>query len=68
MSEYLTNLELHSLTGYARPGKQAEWLKANGVAHRVDGCRVIASHTHVQRWLEGRTVVSSAGPNWGAIK
>ncbi len=68
MSEYLNAQDLHTLTGYARPGKQAEWLKQNGVAHRVDGARVIVAHTHVQRWLEGRTVVSSSGPNWGAIK
>lgn len=68
MSEYLNNQDLHTLTGYARPGKQAEWLKDNGVPHRVDGARVIVSHKHVQSWLEGRTVEHSTGPNWGAVK
>lgn len=68
MSEYLNNQDLHTLTGYARPGKQAEWLKVNGVAHRVDGSRVIVSHRHVQSWLEGRTVACSSGPNWRAVK
>ena len=68
MSEYLDNTDLHKLTGYARPGKQAEWLKANGVAHRVDGARIIVSHVHARMWLEGRTVTHSTGPNWGTVK
>ncbi len=68
MSEYLSTTDLHRLTGYARPGKQAEWLKTNGVAHRVDGARIIVSSFHAQQWLEGRTVAHSTGPNWGAVK
>ena len=68
MIEYLAPADLHTLTGYARPGRQAEWLKANGVPHRVDGARVIVSHSHVRSWLEGRTVVSSAGIDWSTVK
>ena len=68
MSEYLNSSDLHSLTGYARSGKQAEWLKASGIPHRVDGARIIVSHQHVRGWLEGRTVASSQGPNWSAVK
>jgi len=68
MSEFLSPQDLHTLTGYARPGKQAEWLKENGLPHRVDGSRVIVASRHVTSWLEGRTVVSSSGPNWSAVK
>jgi hypothetical protein len=68
MAEFLTQIDLHQLTGFARPGKQADWLKQNGIPYRVDGSRVIASNKHVQSWLEGRTVVSAAGPNWSAVK
>lgn len=68
MSEYLNAQDLHALTGYARPGKQAQWLQEHGLPHRVDGARVIVAHRHVQSWLEGRTVVRSSGPNWSAVK
>jgi len=40
MNEYLNVIELHQLTGLARPGKQSEWLKSHGIPHRVDGTRV----------------------------
>lgn len=68
MSEYLNPPDLHTLTGYARPGKQAQWLKDHGIPHRVDGARVIVSHVHVRSWLEGRTVVSSSGIDWSTVK
>ena len=68
MSEFLSITDLHALTGYARQGKQAAWLKDNGIPHRVDGVRVIVASRHVTSWLEGRTVVSSSGPNWSAVK
>lgn len=67
-SEFLTPTDLHALTGYARPGKQVVWLKDHGIPHRADGPRVIVASRHVTSWLEGRTVVSSQGPNWGAVK
>lgn len=68
MNEFLSSSDLHALTGFARQAKQAQWLKDNGIPHRIDGARVIVSSRHVTGWLEGRTVVSSAGPNWSAIK
>jgi hypothetical protein len=68
VSEYLNHQELHILTGYARFGKQVEWLKSKGIPHKIDGARVIVSRVHVTGWLEGRTVVSSSGPNWSAVK
>ena len=68
MAEFLNQPDLHALTGYARQGKQAQWLKDNGIPHRVDGARVIVASRHVTSWLEGRTVVSSSGPNWSAVK
>jgi len=67
-TEYLPPPELHQLTGYARPTSQAGWLKTQGIAHRVDGKRVIVSRLHVQSWLEGRTVVQSRGLNLAGIK
>lgn len=68
MNEYLPPPELHDLTGYARAGAQAAWLKEKGIAHRLDGRRVIVSRVHVRAWLEGRPVVQSLGLNRAAIK
>lgn len=56
------------MTGYARPGKQAQWLKDNGIPHRVDGARVIVSHHHVRDWLEGRVVAPTGEFNWDSVK
>ena len=67
MSEFLSTQELHQLTGYARRTQQADWLKENGIPHRLDSGRVIVSHTHVRAWLEGRNTISSNGPNWAKI-
>jgi hypothetical protein len=68
MSEFLSAQDLHALTGYARPGKQAQWLKDHGLPHRVDGARVIVASKHVTDWLEGRTVVAPGEFNWGSVK
>lgn len=65
---FLSPTELSLLSGYARPGKQAEWLANKGIPHQVDGRRVIASHAHVQNWLEGHCQGFSAGPNWSTVK
>lgn len=66
-SEYLQPNELQDLTGYARATGQARWLKLHGIPHQVRGRRVIVSREHVRAWLEGRQVVTSAGPNWAAV-
>ena len=68
MNEYLNVLELHQLTGMARPGKQSEWLKTHSIPHRVDGNRLIVSRVHVQSWIEGRNMVSSTGLNLAGIR
>ena len=68
MSELLTPPELHQLTGFARACKQGDWLKAQGIPHRTDGPRVIASREHVRAWLEGRNIVRSNGLNLAGIK
>jgi hypothetical protein len=68
MNEYLNVLELHQLTGMARPGKQSEWLKTHSIPHRVDGTRLIVSRVHVQNWIEGRNMVSSTGLNLAGIR
>jgi hypothetical protein len=67
MSEYLSKTDLHQLTGYARPLKQTAWLKASGIPHRVDGCRVIVAHSHVKDWLAGKSVTFGE-INWSAVK
>ena len=36
MNECLNVVELHQITGLARPGKQSEWLKERSIPHRVD--------------------------------
>lgn len=66
--EFLTSPELHQLTSYSHAEKQAAWLKEKAIPHRVDGRRLIVSREHVRAWLEGRTVVTSTGPNWSALK
>ena len=68
MSELLSPAERHELTGYARAGQQAEWMREQGIPHRVDGKRVIVSRVHVQAWLAGRNMASSTGLNMAAIK
>lgn len=66
MTEYLPPPELHSLTGYARPGQQAAWLKDKAIPHRVDGKRIIVSREHVRAWLEGKSI-ATGGLNMSAI-
>ena len=68
MSELLSVQERHELTGYARAGQQAQWMREHGIPHRLDGKRVIVSRVHVQSWLSGRTMASSTGLNMAAIK
>ncbi|MBK9573691.1 MAG: DUF4224 domain-containing protein [Rhodoferax sp.] len=68
ITEYLSRVELATLTGAMRAGRQANWLGEKGVPHRLDGQRVIVSRLHVQAWLEGRVAVKSSGPNWAAIR
>lgn len=65
--ELYSAAELHRLTDAARAAAQAEWLKSHGIPHQLDGKRVIVSRVHVRAWLEGRTVLSSTGPNWAAL-
>lgn len=66
--EFLSAVELHALTGYARAGQQAGWLLFRKIPHQVDGRRVIVSREHVRAWLEGRPTVISSGVNWSAVK
>ena len=68
VNEFLPQAELFTLTGYIRASAQAVWLKEHGIAHRLDGRRVIVSRLHVRAWLEGRPIVQSAGLNLSAIK
>lgn len=68
MSEFLSQPELYTLTGYARAGQQSDWLKTKGIPFRQDGRRVIISREHVRNWLEGRTLVTSSGLNLVGIK
>ncbi len=63
-AEFLSKDELRDLTGKARSGDQARWLVAQGVAHRVDGRRVIVSRFHVRKWLEGKHVPQGTGIRW----
>lgn len=67
MTAFLSAIELHQLTGYARPTSQASWLKEHGIAHRLVDRRVIVSHAHVKAWLEGRGV-APAGLNLELVK
>lgn len=68
MTEYLTSQELHQLTGYARLGAQADWIKAHGIPCKQDGARLIVSREHVRMWLEGKPVLARAGMNVAAIR
>ena len=68
MSEYLSSTDIHALTGYARPGKQAEWLRDKRIPHKVDGARVIVCTVHSRNWNEGKIEVTSNGLNLSRIK
>lgn len=63
-SEFLSSDELHDLTGYSQPVKQAPWLRDQGIPHRVDGRRIIVSRHHAREWLAGRAVVTPAEPDF----
>ena len=65
MNEYLNVLELHQLTGLARPGKQSEWLKQHSIPHRADGTRLIVSRVHVQRSMGPCARLSYTMPDYG---
>lgn len=67
MSEFLETPDVRKLTGFADHTKQDAWLTEHGIPHRVVRKKVIVSTEHVRRWLEGRRMVSSNGPNWAAI-
>lgn len=67
MPELYDDAELLLLTGYAQAHKQEEWLRDKGIPHRREGRRVIVSRLHVRSWLEGRDMIVSEGPNWGAL-
>jgi hypothetical protein len=65
--EFLSPAELKQLTGYCYAADQERWLSDFSVPHRRDGKRVIVSRFHAREWLAGREVVTSSGPNWGAL-
>lgn len=67
-TEFLTAAELHALTGWKQAGKQDEWLRGEGLPHRLTSGRVIVSRVHVRAWLEGRPVVASNAPNLAALR
>lgn len=63
---FLTDLELHDLTGYRRHAEQVRWLRKNGVRHfiRKDGAvRVLRSELEAGR--DQRTV---SGPRFEALR
>jgi hypothetical protein len=68
MSEFLSQSDLNTLTGYARPSKQTQWLKEQGIPHKVDGVRVIVTSRHATNWIEGRTVVCPGEFDWSSVK
>lgn len=66
----LTVQAVRELTHAADVDRQAEWLKARGIPHRVNtvGRRrwVTVAEYHVIAWLEGRAVTPSTRPNMAA--
>lgn len=68
MTEYLDVDELALLTGSKRHLLQVKWLLEQEIPHKQDRKRVIVSRVHVRAWLEGRPVLTSNSPNWGALK
>jgi hypothetical protein len=65
--EFLTPAELQTLTSFKPAAKQDAWLSERGIPHRRDGSRMIVCRVHVRAWVEGRTVVSSNGPDWSKV-
>lgn len=68
MTELLTPAEIAHLTGKLWSKHQSAWLVEQGIPHRMDGKRIIVSRRHVDAWLEGRSIVRSAGLRLEAIK
>ncbi len=66
----LTDGELHQLTGFTRPTKQAAWLKAQGFTFRVgaDGHPKVLK-SHVEKVMGGNAQESkkSAQPDFSAV-
>ena len=67
-SEYLSNTELHQLTGYARSSAQSDWLKNQSIPFLQDKKRVVVSREHVRARFEGHIVARSNGLNLAGIK
>jgi hypothetical protein len=67
LAEFLTAAELHDLTGYSRAKEQKDWLAMHDIPYLFDGRRVVVSRFLLRERMQGREVVSSSGPNWGAM-
>ena len=64
MSELLSVQERHELTGYARAGQQAQWMREHGIPHRVDGKRVLVSRVHVAQVMTKKEIAKLTEPVW----
>ena len=62
--DFLSQGDLHDLTGYVKPAQQADWLTEHGIPHRRDGGRIIVSRIHARDWLAGRPVTATVRPSF----
>lgn len=67
MDEFLSDKEITQFTGFTQRDRRAEWLKQNGVPHKLNGkgC-LIVSRVHAREALEGKQNVYG-GLNMEAI-
>jgi hypothetical protein len=65
---FLTDSELEDFTGYRRPTKQAEWLKARRIRHYVNGAgRVVVARAWLELGDAAKVVTMPQRPNLAAV-
>lgn len=67
MDEFLSDGEITHFTGFAQRDKRLEWLKHNGIPHKINGKgNLVVSRIHAREALEGKRHVYG-GLNMEAI-
>ncbi len=68
MTEFLSDADLHKLTGYKRAPEQRQVLSEQGIPFRAVGKRTVVLTTHIQAWVEGHPIRRHAAPNMDAVR
>ncbi len=66
--EFLTPVEVKTMTGEATADGQERVLQLDGVPFKRRGNRILVSRFHTREWLSGRAVTPSRGVNLSVVK